>query len=81
MEIDRRHLQSNVSVKPTAFGLGLDRALCLANVKRLVDFARRRDNFVRIDMEDATTTDATLGCTGSYAAPGTRTSASCCRRR
>ncbi len=60
MEIDRRHLQSNVSVKPTALGLGLDRGLCLANVKRLVDFARRRDNFVRVDMEDATTTDATL---------------------
>jgi len=60
MEIDRRHLRSNVSVKPTALGLGLDRALCLANVKRLVDFARRRDNFVRVDMEDASTTDATL---------------------
>ena len=59
-EIARRHLAANVSVKPTALGLGLDYALCLQNLRRLVGFARIRGNFVRVDMEDTTTTDATL---------------------
>ena len=59
-EIARRHLVSNVSVKPTALGLGLDYGLCRDNLRRLAGFARLRENFVRIDMEDATTTDATL---------------------
>ena len=59
-EIARRHLLSNVSVKPTALGLGLDYGLCRENLRRLLGFARIRGNFVRIDMEDASTTDATL---------------------
>jgi proline dehydrogenase len=59
-EIDRRHLASNISVKPTALGLELDAELCMKNLKQLVHRARVRGNFVRIDMEDSTTTDATL---------------------
>ena len=59
-EIDRRHLDSNISVKPTALGLVLDFDLCTRHFRQLVNRARLRDNFVRIDMEDATTTDATL---------------------
>jgi proline dehydrogenase len=59
-EIGRRHLDANISVKPTALGLDLDFELCRRNLERLVHRARVRDNFVRIDMEDATTTDATL---------------------
>jgi proline dehydrogenase len=59
-EIDRRHLESNVSIKPTALGLMLDFDLCKRHLQQLVHRAQVRDNFVRIDMEDATTTDATL---------------------
>src|SRR5215210_602029 len=59
-EIDRRHLDANISVKPTALGLELDASLCKKNLRQLVHRARVRGNFVRIDMEDATTTDATL---------------------
>jgi proline dehydrogenase len=59
-EIDRRHLGSNISVKPTALGLVLDFELCKRHLQQLVHRARVRDNFVRIDMEDAATTDATL---------------------
>jgi proline dehydrogenase len=59
-EIDRRHLAANVSVKPTALGLRLNYSLCKQNLKRLVGFARMRGNFVRVDMEDAKTTDATF---------------------
>jgi proline dehydrogenase len=59
-EIDRRHLDSNISVKPTALGLDLDFSLCKKNLRQLVHRARVRGSFVRIDMEDASTTDATL---------------------
>jgi len=59
-EIDRRHLDANISVKPTALGLDLDYATCRQSLRRLVHRAHVRGNFVRIDMEDSSTTTATL---------------------
>jgi proline dehydrogenase len=59
-EIDRAQLDSNISVKPTGLGLQLDYDLCCRNLEKVVREAAERDNFVRIDMEDASTTDATL---------------------
>ena len=59
-EIARAGLDSNISVKLTGLGLELDYDLCHANLERVVREARDRDNFVRIDMEDSTTTDVTL---------------------
>jgi proline dehydrogenase len=58
--IERRGLDSNVSVKPTGLGLELDYALCRENLEAVVHDAAERGNFVRIDMEDSSTTDATL---------------------
>jgi proline dehydrogenase len=58
--IDRQDLDSNVSVKLTALGLKLGYDLCRENLVSVVEEAARRDNFVRIDMEDSSTTDATL---------------------
>ena len=58
--IDADRLDANVSIKLTGFGLKLDRALCRSLVEELVRDAARRRMFVRIDMEDATTTDDTL---------------------
>ena len=58
--IDRERLDSNISVKPTALGLGLDLDLFRENLGYVVREAAPRGNFVRIDMEDATTTDDTL---------------------
>ena len=58
--IERERLDANLSVKPTALGLELDGADFLAGVRRLLDAAHERGNFVRIDMEDSSTTDATL---------------------
>ena len=58
--IDRQELDSNVSVKLTALGLKLDYDLCRENLESVVGDAARRGNFVRIDMEDASTTDDTL---------------------
>ena len=53
-------LDANVSVKPTALGLELGEDVCRANLETVVRAARERGAFVRIDMEDSTTTDATL---------------------
>jgi proline dehydrogenase len=58
--IEEHGLDSNVSIKPTAFGLKLGYKLCRRNVESLVRAAAERDNFVRIDMEDSSTTDDTL---------------------
>ena len=55
-EIERQKLDSNVSVKLTALGLKLSYELCREN---LVDVLAQ-GRFVRIDMEDSTTTHATL---------------------
>ena len=58
--IERQGLDSNVSVKLTALGLKLDYGLCRANLEAVVADAASRGNFVRIDMEDSSTTDDTL---------------------
>lgn len=58
--IEREGLDSNVSVKLTGLGLKLDRDLCRENLATLVRWAGERDNFVRIDMEDSSTTSDTL---------------------
>ncbi|HEX3266618.1 MAG TPA: proline dehydrogenase family protein [Gaiellaceae bacterium] len=57
---ERGRLESNISVKPTALGLKLGYDLCRANFEDVVRHAAKRGNFVRIDMEDSTTTDETL---------------------
>jgi proline dehydrogenase len=58
--IEEEGLRSNVSVKLTALGLKLDRGLCRADLTAVVEEAARFGNFVRIDMEDSSTTSETL---------------------
>lgn len=58
--ITREKLEANVSVKLTQLGLKIDRELCYQNVRRLVENAAGRSNFVRIDMEDSSCTTDTL---------------------
>ena len=59
-DIERHGLDSNVSVKLTALGLDLSLDLCRENLEEVVLKAQAERNFVRIDMEDASTTDDTL---------------------
>jgi proline dehydrogenase len=58
--IDREKVDSNISIKLTLLGLKIDEGFCRDNVARIVETAKSFGNFVRIDMEDYTTTDATL---------------------
>ena len=59
-DIQRCGLDSGVSVKPTALGLKLGYDICRENLRTVVKDAASRGNFVRIDMEDSSTTDDTL---------------------
>jgi proline dehydrogenase len=59
-DIERCGLASGVSVKLTGLGLKLGHDLCRENLRTVVQDAATRGNFVRIDMEDSSTTDETL---------------------
>ena len=59
-DIEHCALDANVSVKLTALGLNLDYDVCRANLAVVVEDAASRGNFVRIDMEDSSTTDDAL---------------------
>ena len=59
--IDDENLDANVSVKLTGLGLELDLDVCRENLEAVVIDAAARGTFVRIDMEDSSTTDRTLG--------------------
>jgi proline dehydrogenase len=63
-------LDANVSVKLTGLGLELDLGLCRENLEAVVVDAAARGNFVRIDMEDSSTTDRTLDLFRSLRADG-----------
>jgi proline dehydrogenase len=58
--IDKSGIDSNLSIKPTQMGLELDKEFALENIREIVSYAKSLGNFVRIDMEDISCTDATL---------------------
>ncbi len=53
-------LRSNVSIKLTQIGLGLDETLCAENLERILARARQNKTFIRIDIEDTPYTDKTI---------------------
>jgi proline dehydrogenase len=53
-------IDSNVSIKLTQFGLEIDPELAYRNARAVVEDAARRGNFVRVDMEQSSVTQATL---------------------
>ena len=59
-KITETQIRSNVSIKLTQFGLGLDPELAYRNARRVVEEARNRGNFVRVDMEDSNVTQVTI---------------------
>jgi proline dehydrogenase len=58
--IDKNRIDANLSIKLTQFGLKIDEEFCYSNVKRLLEMASGYSRLVRIDMEDSSTTSATL---------------------
>ncbi len=58
--IDETGINSNVSIKLSQFGLEMDPELTYRNARRVVEDAARRGNFVRVDMEGSSVTQATI---------------------
>ena len=58
--IEAEGLDANVSVKLTGLGLAVDPELCAESVRALAGIAAAHGRFVRVDMEDSSTTTATL---------------------
>ena len=58
--IDETHIDSNVSIKLTQFGLEIDPELAYKNARVVVEEAARRGNFVRVDMEGSKVTQVTI---------------------
>lgn len=59
-QIDSSGIRSNVSIKLTQFGLGIDHELAYRNARRVVAEAARRGTFVRVDMEGSDVTQVTI---------------------
>ncbi len=53
-------IDANISIKLSALGQKIAPDLCEQNVRRIMDRAGERASYVRIDMEDSSTTDDTL---------------------
>jgi proline dehydrogenase len=53
-------VRSNVSIKLTQIGMGMDDEVCRANLARILERAKKYKNFVRIDIEDSFYADKTI---------------------
>lgn len=49
----RNGIDGNYSVKPTSFGLLIDKEVCYKHIREIVAKAASYNNFIRIDMEDS----------------------------
>ncbi len=58
--IENEKIEANVSVKLTQMGLDISDEFCFENVSRIIEAARDKGNFVRIDMEGSDYTQRTL---------------------
>ena len=53
----KERIDGNFSLKPTMFGLLIDKDVCYANIREIVAKAASYNSFVRIDMEDSQCVD------------------------
>ena len=53
----KNHIDGNFSVKPTSFGLLIDKEVCYRHIREIVAKAAAYKGFIRIDMEDSPCTD------------------------
>ncbi len=58
--ITREGLRANIALKLTHLGLSFDEETAYANLERIVAHANRREQFVRIDMEQSRFVESTL---------------------
>ena len=53
----KNHIDGNFSLKPTSFGLLLDKEICYNHIREIVAKVATYNGFIRIDMEDSPCTD------------------------
>jgi proline dehydrogenase len=58
--IEQAGVHANVSIKLTQIGLRVGEEICAQNLLTILEYARQKGNFVRIDMEDSPWVDLTL---------------------
>lgn len=58
--IKNNNLMANLSIKPTQLGLVVDKEFGYQQIAEIVEKAGEYNNFVRLDMEDSSLTDATF---------------------
>jgi proline dehydrogenase len=58
--IQQSGVRANVSIKLTQIGLHLGEELCAENLRTILEYAKSKGNFVRVDMEDSPWVDMTL---------------------
>jgi proline dehydrogenase len=51
------NIKGNFSLKPTMFGLIIDKEICYNYIREIVELAAQKKSFVRIDMEDSQCVD------------------------
>jgi proline dehydrogenase len=54
---EKNKIDGNYSLKPTSFGLLLDKDVCYQHIREVIQKAVEYNNFIRIDMEDSPCTD------------------------
>lgn len=59
-ETSKNNIDCSYSVKPTSLGLLIDEAYCYQKVREIVEKAKQKGRFVRIDMEDSKCVDKEL---------------------
>ena len=69
-DINKMGIRSNVSIKLTQIGMGMDNDLCRENLDRILERARHYGNFIRIDIEDSPYTDTTIAIFSDMLARG-----------
>jgi len=55
--IQNEKIDGNYSLKPTMFGLLIDKEVCYRNIREIIQKAASYNTFVRVDMEDSQCTD------------------------
>jgi len=55
--VQKEKIDGNYSLKPTSFGLLLDKEVCYTHIREIVAKAASFGNFIRVDMEDSPCTD------------------------
>ncbi len=55
--IKEEKINGNCSLKPTSFGLLIDKEVCYNHIREIVKKAVEYNNFIRVDMEDSPCTD------------------------